>query len=895
MFENIFYAYLCMENMDKNLWQKINSIVNEALSLDRKERVGFISSICGNDQRLYREVTDLLTSIDESENLWDELFESNHILMNDLPESHTSEYSTDISESLKKIGPYHLIRRIGRGGMGDVWLAERDDGQFDQQVAIKIVRPDIGQQENYQRFQQERQIMASLNHPNIARLLDGGISNTGHPYLVLEYVKGVSITEYCTSLNGSLERRLELFALVCKAIQYAHRNLIVHRDLKPDNILVTKDGTLKVLDFGIAKLLDSELTSRTLIETRTGLRMMSLNYATPEQISMEPITTATDVYALGLLLYELLTDARPFDLHKKKLSEAEQIIRKQDPVKPSRLDTRWKKELKGDLDAIILKALRKEPEQRYESAGHMMDDIHRYEKNLPVCARNDTFRYRASKFIKRYSVIIFSVVTILLIATAFGFYHTWQMTKERNIAKTEAEKAQQITDFLIDVFEYSNPTIKNPHEITAREILDHGADFIRNSLTDQPEIQAEMMNAIGRIYTNLGLYNEAKPMLFEAMEINKEFSSEQELAFTLRNLGDLYSNLGFYDSSAIYLQDAITRLQANENNTELAGSIESLGWVLYTMGNYEKADSLLTKAMSIQQELHGEKSIEVAQNMQLRAWVQHDLGHYDIAENLFRQVLALRRSLLGPEHRDVATTLHSLGWVLYQKKEYALADSIMRKALDLREQLYPEGHMDVAWSQNNMGLIQQALGNFKEAERLFNSSLEMRKAILGEEHSHVAQSLGNLAGLYFSQQKYRKAASMFEKVIKIDLKRLGENHPQLAVDYNNLATVLNNSGQKRQSLEYYQKALSIIGLSLPASHPNVVHIADNMAAVHLDLKDFEKAEQLYLSTFEALREEEGLEDQLTQVIARRLTEFYTITSEPEKASFYRSLTESPQE
>ncbi|MDX1618199.1 MAG: serine/threonine-protein kinase [Balneolaceae bacterium] len=879
--------------MNRERWQQIDSIVDRAITLDAEERTRFIERQCGDDPDLHREVIDLLEAIESSENLWGDLVESNQALLDNLTDTLTAHADPDTDTNraapLSQLGPYRLIRRIGRGGMGDVWLGERADGQFEQRVAVKIVRPETGLQEHYRRFQQERQILASLNHPNIAGLLDGGLTPDGRPYLVMEYVDGTPITDYCKERGCSLQQRLALFRQVCRAVQYAHRNLVVHRDLKPDNILVTEEGKLKVLDFGIAKLLDANLTDRTLIETRPGLRMMSLSYAAPEQVTLEPITTATDVYALGLLLYELLAGDRPFELKGMRLAEAENIIRHEDPQKASKQAVRWQKQLRGDLDAIILKALRKEPEKRYESAGQLLEDIDRYGKNLPVLARSDTFRYRSSKFLKRHRTSLAIAALIVLLSAGFGMYHTWQVTNERNIARTEAVKARKVTDFLIDVFEYSDPTTQNPDDITAREILADGAEYIRNSMEEQPETRAALMSAMGHIYTNLGMYDQAKPLLFKAKDINSRYASTSDLALTLHNLGDLYSELGMYDSAAVYLEESIALQPQSQDNTYLAGSMESLGWVRYMTGAYDKADSLYNAALRIQTTAYGNNSSEVANNLQLQAWVQHDLGHYDKADSLLRQALTLRRSLQGSMHKDVATILHSLGWILYQKKEYARSDSVLREALNIRRKIYPDGHMDLAWSLNNMGLIRQALGQTEEAEEYYTNALEMRKATLGEDHPHVAQSLGNLAGLYYHQQNFAKAASMFREVVEIDTRRLGENNMQVGIDYNNLATVLNNSGKKREAIKYYEKALSIVKQMLPASHPNVIRLSDNLADVHMDLGEYDRAEQLYLECFQVLREAEGLQNRFTQVISRRLAELYEITDRPDEASYYKSL------
>lgn len=406
--------------MEQTLLKRQLTIMDKALTLKPEKRIPYLNEMCGADSVLRNKAGHLLESIEESEFFWDgwkkwnaqqiaELFEGD----SDPELQRTGAGEKDLSHD-RQIGPWRLIRQLGRGGMGSVWLAERADQVYEQRAALKLLhrgylypKPAANV---VRRFEQERQILAQLDHPNIACLYDGGMTNDGLPWLAMEYIDGQLLTEWCSQQKGSLKQRLDLFKEICEAIRYAHKNLIVHRDLKPENILVTKEGHIKILDFGIAKLLDDKSSADRRIQTQTGVRAMSLNYAAPEQITGEAVTTATDVYALGLLLYELLMDGYPYDLEDKNRRQIEQLIRDEEPVRPSafrkgnghttepNLSTGgW-----NDLDAIILKALRKEPEKRYANAGQLLADLHRFRGNQPILARRDTIQYRWGKWLHRH-------------------------------------------------------------------------------------------------------------------------------------------------------------------------------------------------------------------------------------------------------------------------------------------------------------------------------------------------------------------------------------------------------------------------------------------------------------------------------------------------------------
>jgi len=882
--------------MNKDRWQQVGIIVDQLLELDsERERSAFLSIHCENDRELHREVQTLFDSIKASEGLWDELLLSNRVLVADMTRGYQPVPGARDDEVPERIGLYRIKERLGHGGMGDVFLAERIEGDFHSDVALKVIKKEAGNKEQIRRFIQERTILSSLNHPNIARLLDGGISNDGRPYLVMEYVDGMPITDYCRKNNCDIDERLALFGQVCRAVQYAHSNFIVHRDLKPDNLLVTAEGRVKVLDFGIAKLLDRELSEQTLLQTQAGQRMLSLNYAAPEQVTMEPVTTATDVYALGLLLYELLTGTRAFDLSKTTLREAEQIIRQKEPERPSFVVDKGKSEIKGDLDAIVSKALRKEPGERYESASRLLEDVERYQKNKPVQARKGTFRYRTGKFIKRHKTALAATLLFLITALAFSSYHVYQIAKERNIAELEARKARKVSDFLIGVFENANPWQQPNTEITALEILDRGVDYINNEFTSNPEIKASLLGSVGEIYEALGSYDKGDSLLNEAIKTEHKLlkqgkGNEYDLSVNQFRLGKLKSAKGNYKAAINLLGDASASFQKLDQKKDRAAGLLEWGWAEYRLANYNKADSLISLAFSINQNLYDEGSIEFAKGLQYRAWLEHDLGNYHNADSLFNKVLSIHRITYDGDHPATARTLHSLAWIKYQVKDYDNATSLLEEALNMRKRLFSNrAHPDVAWSINNLGLVKLAEGKLEEAEKLFKNALTMRQAVLSRNHPMILQSMGNLGSIYFQQENYQQSIQIFGNILDIQREILGSDHPDLALYLNNLATVLNNAGRKREALPHYHEALAIQKKHFKTTHSNTLRMRDNTADVYEDLNQFKEAEELRLENLNAIKQEKGIEHRQAQLILKNIVTLYEKWGQTEQEQKYRKL------
>jgi len=878
--------------MNLDHWKQIEPILNHVLTLETpQERTRYIRRHCP-DEQLRAEIESLLESIESSQHMWEGLLESNQVLVENMSREDFHAHKETLPE---QIGSYRIEKRIGRGGMGDVYLGARAGADFHKQVAVKVLRKDATDQNQVQRFLQERSLLSRLNHPNIARLLDGGITKDGRPFIVMEYVDGVPLTEYCTQHNCNVEQRLELFIQACKAVHAAHTNFIVHRDLKPSNLLVTEDGVVKVLDFGIAKLLDQELSEQEVFETRKGNRIFSLNYAAPEQISLEPVTTATDVYALGLLLYELLTTERPFDYKNIKLAEAEKIILNQDPKLPSSVARGHASALRGDLDAIIMKALRKEPGQRYSSALTLMEEIERYLKHQPVYARKGTLKYRTGKYLRRHNLALGIISVFILLAGLFTVYHVNRITQERKIAEQEAEKARRVTGFLAGIFKYANPYENPQSDMTILEVLRYGKDYIQHQIEDEAEVKPILLYTVGGIYETLGEYNMADSLLTESlnlMESKVETASENEynIAVAYNNLGSLKSSQGKYTEAVDYLQKASEIFNKLNRQSYRAGSMNLWGWTEFLMGNYSKADSLLKKTLTLNLLYDGKNSIATANTLNNMAWLQDTFGNLGKSDSLLSEVLRIRNQVYPGSHPDIATTLHSIAWNHYQMKNYEKAVEFSNKAIAMRKEIFGDiAHPDIAWSLNNLGVIKQAQGKLDESEKYLHEALTIRKEVLPKNHPYIAQTMGNLGSLHYYRKEYDKAAKVFAEVVEVQRAAYGPEHPNVAMSLNNLATVLYNGNRPYDAIPHYEEALSIQVERLGKAHTNSLRMRDNLADVFEDIEEFKKAETLRLTNFELVNQEKGISHKQTQLILSNVIKLYEKWGDNDKVNYYQQL------
>ena len=824
-------------------WLRIQELFYQALDIPDHERDGWLTERCGRDAGLFREVASLLAA-DESRA--------------DPIAAAVRGAAAPAPSGLegRQVGVYRIIEEIGHGGMGTVYLAEREGIDFQQRVAIKLLRG-AGGAERAARFRSERRILAALEHPNIARLLDGGATDEGLPYLVMEYVAGQPIDVYCRTNDLSVDDRLGLFAQVCDAVDQAHVSLIVHRDIKPSNILVTADGTPKLLDFGIAKLLDPETqTGEQAPVTGTFVRLFSRDYASPEQIRGEAITTATDTYALGVLLYELLSGTRPYRFPSQRLDDIERVIETQLPLKPSAAarqnDTRLWRALDGDLDTIVMTAMDKEPRRRYASAGRLADDVRLYLDKRPITARPTTWTYRTGRFVvrHRWAVAAASIFLSLLLggAVAFGF--------QAQRIQSERDTAEQLVAFVMELFAVADPSESRGNSVTAREILDRGAARIETELAAQPVVQARMFDTIGGVYRSLGLYERAQALLERALGVRESIEGRRTLdaAASMARLAETLRERSRPADAEPLAREAleIRRELAGPRDALVAQSLNSLGLVLQARGKGDEALTLFEEALGIWKERGEGESREAATVYNSIASIYRDRQDYTNGEAAGREALRIRRAVLPPDHPHMANTITILGQILDARGKDADAEVLLREARDLREKIYGPDHPMTTQAVNNLASVIHDQARYREAEPLYRLALEKNRARLGD-HLDTAMNLNNLASLMEDSGRYDDAGKYFRESLEMRRRVLGAEHIAVARTMNNYARLLLTTRRAAEALPLFDEALRIRALTQKPDHIDVLTVRVNRAGTLSQLGRRAEADREFASAIAAIR------------------------------------------
>ena len=807
----------------------LEDIIDRARRLPETARLAFLQEVCGGDEALCDEILQWVAS--------------GHATA---PPSDPA--SLDSYRRVDHIGPWRVLRSLGRGGMGEVFLAERADGQFRQQVAVKVVAPGRVSPQVLGRLRIEREILATLVHPNIARLLDGGTLADGSPYIVMEYVDGEPIDVYCDRRCLDLVARIELFRTVCAAVQCAHQNLVVHRDLKPSNILVMADGTPKLLDFGIAKLLDARLALHTLAVTHADFRMLTPDHASPEQVRGEPVTTSSDIYVLGVLLYELLTGCRPVEFVAATFTGIERAICEEAFTSPSarfaslvrtnpelaaRLaacrsltSTRLQRRLQGDLDNIVARAMRKEPQRRYTSAEQLAEDLARHRNGEPVIARPDTRWYRLRKFVGRHRVAVAMGVTIAaLLATCvvLAWASALRIARERDIATAERTRAEEVSTFLIELFESSDPMQADRTDVTARELLDAAARRITSGLGDQPETRILLLGTIGRIYGNLGIDQRAIELLDESVRLaERQFGPRDlRLAAALRAHGDSLTAAGRYDFANQRLDAAlaVAVAAAGPDSPDAAATHHSLGRLLQQRGDLRTAERHYRRAVAIHASLRATQTAAYASLLNdLAATLTHRAA-YPEAEALYREALEIDLHLLGAEHPQVAQHEHSLAVVLQLEGRLEEAAPLFRRSVNLLARVLGEDHPQTIDALGNYGRYLQARGEAAQAETLLRQVLDRNIATRGAGHPYVGYDHVNLGLLLHELGRSREAEQHLRKALEIYTRTLPPDHLYVASAQVALGRVLTGQGRRAEARAAIENGLAILQARVPAGHP----------------------------------------------------------------------------
>jgi len=813
-----------------NRWERIDELFHAALALDSNARQDFLRQACANNSELLHEIQSLLESSQQTL-----AFARNAV-------AQVAHEQKDADATGKRVGAYQLLKSIGEGGMGTVYLATRADEAYQQQVAIKLMHPAMGfSQGLLLRFSAERQILANLNHANIARLLDGGMTSDGIPYLAMEYIEGVPIDQYCYQNKLSVPARLKLFHTVCDAVAYAHKNLVVHRDIKPGNILVTSEGVPKLLDFGIAKLLDAEGSGT--LRTRTSERLMTLEYASPEQIRGDAITTATDVYALGVLLYELLAERRPFDREERTPLQMVQVICEQQPDPPSKAaiapgspssarDTA--RILKGDLDDIVLMAIRKEPQRRYASVSALSRDVEAYLTGYSVQARPDTWSYRSGKFVRRHKVAvpmaILAVLALVGFSVGMGLFAR-RADQARRIAEERQVVVRQEADFLEGIFDDATPQATKGRVVTARDLIDDAAKRFETDPPSNPEAQATILDDLGFDYLAFSDFSRAEQLLSRSHELRTRkvghaFTDNPDSADMLARA---YFAEGHADKAEPLFREAVSIAQKNPGggSSSVAEILTGLGQCLWYENKDVEAESVLKQAIALN---HRTDDSHVARERSYLSEVLARKGDIPGALDSSRQAVEITTRLEGPNSPNLALQLGKFGGQLAEAGDFSEAENTERRSLDLYRRVDASSMLGLTSAMDDLGLVLLAKGNPKQAEPFLQQALALRRQKLGDKDSSVAISFFSWGRLLQAKGDYAGAEKSFRQALQVMTENWGpedwdtvEVVDSLAMlrlevnDYSGAESYCKQALETRKKLggdEHYRVAGSLIDLAL---------------------------------------------------------------------------------
>lgn len=882
--------------MDGARWQKIQVLFHEVADLPADEQRVRLKSRCGDDVILIGEVMALLQEDAAGASLLDRnVAQVAHEILQDDDET---------SLPLKEFGPYRLKKVLGHGGMGVVYLAERED--LENQVAIKILRDAWLSPARRERFAVEQRTLAQLNHPFIARLYDADTTPDGTPFFVMEYVEGVPFVEYCNAHSCSIDERLNLFRAVCEAVVYAHQHAVIHRDLKPSNILVKNDGTVRLLDFGIAKHLEN--LGEAVDQTMTGLRLMTPAYASPEQIRGEQVGIQTDVYSLGVILYELLSGKLPFDLSDRTPAQAEKVLTQQDAEKPSVAAQEMTapnvavthvpavgKSAWADLDVLCLTALHKDTQRRYASVEALLRDVDHFLKQQPLDARADTASYRVRKFVVRNQKSVLAAASAFAIVAGLVIFFTVRLAYARNAALAEAARTQRVQRFMVNLFQGGDEAAGPSDDLRVITLLDRGVQEAQ-SLSAEPEMQAELYQTLGVIYQKLGKFDRADNLLGTALEQRKKLYGPDHrfVAESLTATALLRANQAKYEEAERFARDGLemSKRHLPPSHPAVARATFALGKVLEDRGKYDQSFPVLEEAVRLQSK-PSSVTADLAASLSELANSHFYAGHYDISESLNQRVLTVNRKLYGERHPLVADTLINLGAIQFQKGNYGGAEQFNRQALDIVQSWYGKVHPETADAMTILGQSLTYQKRYDEAADLLKQSLAILERVYGPVHPRVAFALNELGNVAIRQRKLDEAEADFSRVVDIYRSVYGEKHYQIGLAESNLGGVYVERKEYARAELLFHDALQIYSKTLPADHQNVgicrVRLGDALAAEHR----YTEAETESLGGYQILSSKSSGPQKWLQMARQDLASEYEALHQPEQAAKFRPAAAKP--
>jgi serine/threonine-protein kinase len=871
--------------MDAARWERIQSLFHVAADLPEAERRAALDAPCADDPTLVDEVLALL----------EEDARGGTVITRGLRGIAEAALAAGAESPIpSQLGPYRLVRLLGEGGMGVVYLAQRTD--LKSEVAIKILRDAWLSPARRERFASEQRMLAQLNHPSIARLYDADTLQDGTPWFAMEYVDGVPLTDYCAEHALSITPRLELFRAVCEAVLHAHRLAVIHRDLKPSNILVTRGGQPKLLDFGIAKQLE-DLDSDA-HRTRTELRLMTPAYAAPEQLRGEGLGVYTDVYALGTILYELLTGRHAFDLTGRSGAEAHRIITEQEPERPSIVARRAATASRApsdrgaswaDLDVLCLTAMQKDPARRYRTVDSLIRDVDHYLRGEPLEARPDTIGYRVGKFVRRNARTVFATAAAAAIVIGLVGYYTVRLASARNAALAEAQRTRRIQEFMNGLFEGGGDEDAGPADtLRVVSLLGRGVQEA-GVLGVEPQIQGELYQTLGVIYQNLGDMSRADTLLERSLDVRRRVDAgDRDVGRSLVALGLLRADQSRLDDAEKLVREGLDkarRLRPAEP-AEVARATTALGAVLGARGDYDGAIATLTEAArldSLARMPAGELSATLTQLANSHFYA----GNYGVSDSLNRRILELDRGLYGDRHPHVASDLINLGAVQQERGNYAEAERYHRQALDIYRRWYGEQHYETAAAMTMVGRALIPQGRLDEASQMLRQALTIRETIYGPYHSNVASTVNELARIAQQQGRLDEAEAGYRRMADIYHRVYGDKHYLIGVALSNLGSVATERKQYREAEQEFRRALAMYAETLPADHPYVGNTRIRLGRALLRANRFDEAERETRAGYDILMRQSEPSVKWLQDARKDLVAEYTGLDRPDSATKFR--------
>jgi len=883
-----------MSDTDPARWSRIRDLFKEAMRVPEADRDSFAVRMCGDDPGLLAELRALLAASDDDISL-------SRIVGGAAVHAASSGGDGLIEQ---KVGNYQLASLLGTGGMGSVYLGRRIDEQFEHEVAIKVLQTGSSNEHFVERFRAERQVLANLNHPNIAKLLDGGVTGSGMQFLVMEFVRGEQLDTYCDVRQLNIRQRLRLFQKICLAVDYAHHNLVIHRDVKPSNILVTDDGIPKLLDFGIAKVMSASDMQQPL--TLDNHHLLTPEYASPEQVRGEPVSTATDVYSLGVLLYRLLCGRRPYRPNNDLPSGLVQAILEESPSRPSTvLDAgldesddeqsgaeisaqrqstvgRLSRRLQGDLDTIALMALRKEPERRYASARALHDDIENYLSNRPVSARADSLAYLSSKFIRRHRVGVASATAFVLLLAGSGL----QIVEQRDRAEAQAATAERVSDFLISMLESSNPYERSP-DVTARALLDRGALQVDIELDDEPLIGARLRTTMARAYSSLGMQNTAAALAQAALDelanlqdveietgnaqttmASIEYErqdyaaakSRSEAALTLYGqassdattqvalakveLSRAFMRLDESEAMLVVAEEAVEALEQQHgiDDPQTNAAIANLGALYNVLGDYETARVHTKRVVQWVSQTYGDDDILMAEPLHSLGRITWNLGDYYGADTIYQRELVILEAYLGPVHPSLHEVLVSIASNQRKIGYEATAKSYYERAIAVLEGAESPPLGKLADTYGSLGTVLMDTGHLDEAEPLIRRALDLNQQVHGIGNADNAFRLLHLGILHRKRGESTEARRYIQQAVDATLNRYDDSHRNVQIMRLHLGVTEGEAGNHDVARRILKNVLNTVETNLGKEHPLAGQSLLELAALELDAGEFEVAD-----------------------------------------------------